>query len=440
MVTDDWAYAAWGRSLAVGNIRLHPADTYPQPVGYLLGLLVQPFPPVRAFQVITALALAAALAGVFRAGLRSGGPLGAAVAATALALTTGWMHNLQGAVFDAVIGALVGLAAGSRGRVRVGLLVIAGLARPEAWAVAALAAFMGSRGRFWPFRVAAAIAGGLAAPIIWALSDLAAWGRPFAFLNQLHGQSPVTGSSLAGAVTSAPGAVARLGYLSPGGAASALWSATSGESGAVLVAVGAAGLLLQLALWRRRRDDLFVPFAAALWALGLFLEFQNGLQPFLRYTYPLVVLLAVGFAPAVGWRWRGGARIATAVAVAACAAVAAVAVSGWSADPPQPVTRQAQSISASLPELRAALRCGPVGVFASRRPASALAPVIAVTAGAELGSLPTFHDPSQASGYPSVLLPENVGGALPQGVRVWVPVGVLVLSPACSSRVLSQLG
>lgn len=436
MGADDWAYAAWGRTLWAGHLQLQPANTYAKPLGYLLGFVAAPFAADRAIPIVSAVALAAAVTGVFRAGRRAGGPAGALASTAALVFAPGFEHSLQWAGIDGIVGALVAVALATRGRAQVSLLVVAGLARIEAWPVAAVAAFQAGSGRSLPVRVASAIAAGVAAPLIWAGCDVITWGHPFAFIRQLHGGHS---SSFPADLWRSPAGGPHLGYLNPGSAASAVWSSTAAEAGIVTLLAAVAGLLvLAVRAAKRRQVDLTLA-AALIWAAALFVEFQHGLQSFDRYTFPLVVLLAIAVAPLAGRiPWQGDLPVFAIAAI--CAALTGVWAVTTDQHPPQPETTRAQLVSASLPQLRAALACGRMGVFATRLPASPIAPLIAVLANAQPASLPTLHAASAARGYPSTLMPLNIGGRIPPGRRVTLPIGVLVLSPACSSRFDSGIG
>ena len=442
MVTDDWAYTVWGDTFWNGHLRLPATATYGKPLGYLIGLAAAPFDADRAIPLLSAVALAAAVAAVFRAGLKSGGPAGAAAAVTAFVLAAGFAQNFHWALIDGIVGALVALAAASNGRMRVGLLVIAGLARIEAWPVAALAAILATRGRRLPVRLAAGAAGGLAAPLIWAGADILVWGQPFEFIGQLHGHFPTSawgggsrvaeialGQTVALPALGSPQATSGLGYLGPLQAVSALWQTTSSEAGALAAILGAAGLLMLL-VRNRFAGDLFAPLAAATWAVALLVEYQHGMQAQPRYTTPLAVLLAVGIAPVVRRvPWRGPVALGGAAALAAGVTIAATVA--MRPDPPQPNTWQATLIAESMPTLRAALRCGPMGVFSSMPGPSPITPIIAVTGDTPLTQLPTLHRTRNARELNSTLVPGDVEMTPPRGRRLQLPIGVLVLSPAC---------
>jgi hypothetical protein len=442
---DSWAYAAWGRMLVEGRFHLVAVPTYPNPLGYLLGIAVSPFAPARVIPALVAVAMAASVAWLFQAGARTGGALGGVLAACVFASTYGFAQSLQWATIDACVAAVVLAALASGGRARVGLLMLAGLARPEAWPVAGLACYLAlAPRRPIPVRLGLALAAGAAAPAAWGLVDWWIWGVPFAFLPMVHGhvpgaaaQSGVLSLLLPGggreATLAAAGADPHLGFLSFTGAIAALWHSLVREAGGWQLAAGAAGLALLCARAAARRRVDFLPLAAVLWATMSVVELQVGLQPFARYTFPLVAMLAAGAAPLASLAARVSGTRATMVGAAVCAAAAVAATYETPPDPP-PNMVQAALIVRSLPALHTALSCGRVGVVAVRRPESPTTAMLAVLAGVPLSQVPTVHT-AQAGGHlAAILVTRGTRVPMPPGTAVRTPLGTILLLPSCVRR------
>ena len=439
---DDWAYAAWGRMIAGGHLHLVATPTYPNPLGYLLGLLVAPLAPQRAFPELAALAMALSVALLFRAGTRSGGALGGALAACVFVSTHAFAQGLQWAIIDAFVAAIVVTAVAFPGRIRVVLLVLAGLARPEAWAVAALACYLALAGRHSrPVRAAAAVAAGLAAPAIWAVVDWWLWGAPFAFLPMVHGHAPgadrqggILSLLMAGGGHSARAAAStdpHLGYLSMTGALSAFWGALVQEAGGWQVGLGIAGLVVLAIRAGAHRRIGFLPVAAVLWSAMQIAELQAGLQPFPRYTFPLVVLLAAGTAALASPVPPLPGRRFTVAAAGVCAAAAIVLALSVPPNPPEHMA-QAARIVRSLPVLHSALECGDVGVLTIRRRESPTTAMLAVLAGVPLSQVPVVHSVPPGTPLAGVLVPRGVHIPLPPGRRVRIALGSVLFLPGCA--------
>jgi hypothetical protein len=449
-----WSYAAWGRMLGRGQLHLASTGIYPKPIAYLLGVVVAPFAPDRAIPLVTACAMAAIVASLWKVGHDTGGALGATATVTGLVATVGFAHGLQWASIDVITAGFVALSLATRGRTRVTMLVLAGLGRPEAWPVAGAAGLLEAGRRGWLMRIASGAAGLVAAPAIWGAVDLLLWGTPFAFLRDLNGNppgivafAPTPTQALAAAVLGparsfavALGAAApRLGYLGPGAAVRALWSATAGEAGAAIVVAGSAGLVVVALQAVRRRGDPLPAITAAIWAVALAVELQHGLLPYLRYTFPLAVLLIAGLGPIAGLLWRRRGRVFDWVAVAACLAVTAGSVAAMPPDTPRQAV-QADLVRASLPQLRAVLGCGPMGMLTAHTRYSRIAAIVSTLADTSLNSLPAVHDPAVVGQLPSLLRQNGVSMKLPPGPTVQTPIGTIRLSASCAATIRTRAG
>ena len=189
------------------------------------------------------------------------------------------------------------------------LLALAGLMRPEAWALAALYALCLWRGATG--RERAAYAGlTVLAPALWALGDWAVTGDP---LHSLHGTADLaeTVDRRRDPLTGPYWAAKYLGY-------------TLREPMAIGIPIGLAFA------WRHaRRAGAWLPFAAAVAMLVVFLISPLfGLPLIGRYVRTPAVLLAVYYGVAVfGWRllppihrerrfWIGAAVVAVLASVA----------------------------------------------------------------------------------------------------------------------------
>ena len=166
---DPWAYAAWGQALARGERPLYDLGaTTPKPLANVFGAAVVMLPPARGMAVVVALSLGVLVASLFVAASRDAGGLAGVVAVAALVFGVGLDGVLAFAYIDGVTAALIVLAIALRGRWRIAALVLAGLLRPEAWPLAAVAGFSETRGHL-PRRLAAAGVAGVASPLLWML-------------------------------------------------------------------------------------------------------------------------------------------------------------------------------------------------------------------------------------------------------------------------------
>jgi hypothetical protein len=350
---DAWAYTAWGQAVARGERPLFELGaTTPKPLGTFLGLLVVPLPPDRGFAFVVALALGALAAFLFAAAYREGGAVAAAVAVVALALGARLDQAIAFALIDAVTAALIVAGIAFRGRLRIAALVLAGLLRPEAWALAAFAGFTETAGS-WRRRGAGALVAGLAAPILWSLSDLVLTGDP---LGTLHWQSELYAEA---GVRTMPWA-----HL-PG----EFWDGLTREGGAVLAIAGFLGLVVHYVRGRRSGPADPLPLAVAVgWSLLLAFEIRYGvaeLNP--RYLLPVVVVLALGCGLLVAVIVPSRLRVRSpwpAAAVAAGALVVAVAFMGLG--PPREMARN-EALVTSRPLVESVLACGRLGVSGKRR-------------------------------------------------------------------------
>ena len=415
---DAWAYTAWGQAVARGERPLFElAATTPKPLGTFLGALVVPLPPGRGFAVVVALALGALGAFLFAAAYREGGAVAAAVAVVALAAGAQLDVAVAFAFVDAVVAALIVAGIAFRGRLRIAALVLAGLLRPEAWALAAFAGLTETVGS-WRRRGAGALAAGAAAPILWFLSDLVLTGDP---LGTLHWRSERHAEE---------GLGTKPWSDVPGG----FWDALAHEGGAVLAITGFLGLVVHFARGRRTGPVDPLPLAVAVgWSLTLALETRFGTELNARYLLPVVAVLALGcgllVAAFVPSRFRMGSPWPPA-AVAAGALVVAVAFMGLEIGVPREMARN-EALVTSRPLVESVLRCGMLGVSGGRR-ARVVIPKLAASSRRPLHDFGLYPGDGPYAG----VLHSTLGGRVRNPtLPPWPPrstgLGPLAVAPQC---------
>jgi hypothetical protein len=410
---DAWAYAAWGQALARGEQLVYNTATTPKPLASVLAAMVSPLPPTRAWALVVALALGVLVAALFAAGSREAGALGGVVAVGAFLVAAPLERVVWSSLVDAVTAAFVVLAIALRGRARIASLVLAGLLRPEAWVLSALAGYTESAGSRLR-RVLLGIGAGVLPLVLWTVFDLAVTGdalasRKFRETGELLNQSPRE--------------------------ALGLFRAAVTESGAVFALVGGVGLLAHA--WRTRRGGEF-PFPLAvgfLWAAALLAETVYGFELNVRYLLPLVAVLALGWGLLVGalvplvW-----SRQTVPVWVAAALAIAATTLAvlgmdyGRAAQRPERVNL---ALERSLPVIEPTLACGDVGLVGRRHIGSTIARLAAATR----TSLTRFEPvkPGQPNRYAAILA---VNGSQVDRLPAWpvreTQIGPLAVNPRCA--------
>ena len=414
---DGWAYAAWGQALARGERPLFDLGaTTPKPLAALLGFLVVPLPPERAFAVVAALALAALAASLFAVAYRAGGTIAAAISVVALLVGARLNVVLAFGYIDAVVSALILVGIALRGRLRVAALVLAGLLRPEAWVLAAVAGFSETAGPLRR-RAGGALVAGVIAPALWILSDVALIRDP---LGTLHWASYRRGEL---AVVNVPWTEV------PG----EFWSALTEEVSAVVAIAGVLGLALHFLRTRRGLAADPLPVAVVVvWPLLLVLETHyGGLNP--RYLFPVVPLLALGCGLLAAQLLRSLLRMRSpwpGVAVAAGALVIATISMGIGPGVPEQMARNA-AIAETRPAVESVLSCGRLGV--TRRIAAR--DVIPQLAASSRGSMYEFGIYRHGRRFAAVLHRTRrlrpADPALPPWPRYDTPLGPLAVAPAC---------
>jgi hypothetical protein len=416
---DGWAYAAWGQALARGERPLFDLGaTTPKPLAAVIGLLVVPLPPERAFAVVAALALGALAASLFAVAYREGGAAAAAISVVALLVGAQLNVVVAFGYIDAVASALVLAGLALRGRLRIAALVLAGLLRPEAWALAAVAGFSETAGSLRR-RAGGALIAGLVAPVLWILSDFALMRDP---LGTLHWQSQRERE--VGAVN-VPWADV------PGD----FWTALTEEASAVLVFAGLIGLVLHYGRAGRRAVADWFPLAVVVvWPLLVLLEthYSGGVNP--RYLLPVIPLLALGCGFLAASIFPSRLRMQSpwpGVAVAAGALVVVAISMAVGPGVPRQMTRNA-AIEATRPAVESVLSCGRLGVT-RRIPARDLIPQLAASSRRSLYEFGIYR---RGKPFAAVLhatqRKRSVDPVLPPWPRDDTALGPLAVAPWCA--------
>jgi hypothetical protein len=418
---DGWAYAAWGQALARAERPLFDLGaTTPKPLAAILGFLAAPLPPARAFAIVAALALAVLAASLFAAAFREAGAVAGAISVVAFVAGARLNLVLAFGYIDAVVAAFVVAGIALRGRWRIAALVLAGLLRPEAWILAAIAGFSETVGSLRR-RVAGAVIAGVFAPALWVVADLVLIGDP---LGTMHWQSQrrrETGSPNV-PWTDVPGD---------------FWSALNDQGSIVLVLVGLLGLGLQYARTRRRGSGDVLPLAVVVvWSPLIALQvLYGGVNP--RYLLPVVAVLALGCGLlaahvlpsrfAVESPWPG-------VGVAVIAVVLAAVTIGLAADVRERIARN-EALAATRPAVDAVLSCGRLGVT-PRVSARDLIPQLAASSRRSLHEFGIYRSQNRerfAAVLQSTRRPRPVNQELPPWLRDETPLGPLVIRPGCQA-------
>jgi hypothetical protein len=410
---DAWAYAAWGQALARGEQLVYNTGTTPKPLASVLAAIVSPLPPTRAWALVVGLALGVLVAALLAAGYREAGAFGGLVAVGAFVFAVPVERIVLSSLVDAVTAAFVVLAIAVRGRVRIALLVLAGLLRPEAWLTSGLAGYLesgGSRQR----RLLLGAGAGVLPLILWTAFDLAVTGDPLA-----SRRFQETGQLL---------------HPGPLDALRLFRDSIITEFGAVAALVGGLGLLAHG--WRSRRGgDFPFPLAVALlWAAALLAETVYGFELNVRYLLPLVAVLALGWGLLVGplvppLRNRQTVLVWLAAAMAVAATTLVVLRMDYGSGGRKP-ERVSLAVQRSLPVIEPTLDCGRLGLVGSRH----IGTTIARLAAATRTSLSRFDrvEPGQAMSYAGILAVEGSEvGRLPAWPVRETSIGPLAVNPRC---------
>ena len=360
---DSYYSMLWGRELLDG--RLPSYDAYraptPHPLAIALGALISPLghDAERLWILICVASFVALVAGIYRLGRVAFTPLVGLVAALLLCSRFDFAFYAARGYLDIGYMALVVWAAAleaarpRRGTAVLVLLALAGLLRPEAWVMAGLywlwVAWPASRRERVRLAVLAALG-----PVIWAASDFIVTGDPLWSLTYTSAFAEELGRS-----------------QSAGMVPAAMWEFIVKLDKITIVLGGLVGLAAAIALVPRRTP---VPLAVLLAGIGTFLLVGvAGFSVIDRYLLvaALMVILFCAFALA-GWTTLvPGTRARRAwTAGAGLVALGGLVLTFVSLD----LTKLNTELSfrgdahAALhdalddPEVRDALRCGPVNV------------------------------------------------------------------------------
>ena len=182
--TDSWAWIVWGREVAQLDLNTDVGGSpawKPLPVLFTLvfSLLGEAAPELWLW--IARAGGLLALVAAFRLAARLAGPWAGAVAAVALLLAGSWMRSAAHGYSEGLVAAALLFAferhLDGRRRAAWALLVVAALARPEAWVFLGAYTFFGwSRDERDPRLVAVALA---VVPLLWIGADWWGSGDPF---------------------------------------------------------------------------------------------------------------------------------------------------------------------------------------------------------------------------------------------------------------------
>jgi hypothetical protein len=189
--SDSIFAVAWGSELAEGRLPEFSGDDLPvkHPLAIGLGVVVAPLTPqgsIDAYSMLALLAFLAVLYATFRLGRAVAGVAAGALAAVLVAahpyVESTALRGLTDGLFAALalLAAALAIESGTRRwRAVLSLLAVAGLLRPEAWALALpYGIWVASRSDSWRRRIVIG-AFVLAAPALWLAADAALTGDPW---------------------------------------------------------------------------------------------------------------------------------------------------------------------------------------------------------------------------------------------------------------------
>lgn len=301
-------HLVWGRALADGTLDSFATGPTPHPSLLLLGAAASPLGDEGGYLVTYVLfgplAFGLLAAAVFEVARRLSSRWAGAVAVLILATSTGVVSIAGAARYDVAFAALVmsavalEMARPRRGVAPLACLAVAGLVRPEAWAVAGVYLLWAAPALSWPARARAALLAA-AAPALWMAMDALVTGDP---LYSLH----VTDRASA----------ALYGQFSPGENLHVAWHDLVWYLGALPLLLLAPAALLLL---RDRPRGALPPLAVLAVTLGVFLFLlSQGMASSERYLLVPACVLAILAAMAVD---GGGRRTPLRVIAGVCLAL-----------------------------------------------------------------------------------------------------------------------
>ena len=241
--------------------------------------------------------------------------------------------------------ALIAIAFALRRRGRLVALVLAGLLRPEAWALASLGTFAEFGGSVRRRAVIASMSA-LAAPLLWLAFDAAATGDPLATTHRTEA-FPGRGRSWADVLEALVDRISPLGFA--------------------LGALGIAGFVLH-ARARGRAGALLPAATIVVWPVVLVVEANRGFPIAYRYLLPAIVAVALGVGFLVA---RLVPRVLPAWAATALAATGVVVLTLTTRFDAETSALRVHRILAAAPGVERTLDCGTVAVAGPDRPSRA---------------------------------------------------------------------
>ena len=298
MNPDNYALLAWGKQVAsLHQITLDNGFTTPHPLPMALGaLLFHGGTPIGFFTFVAAVSLLVIAGSCGIAAWRRQGAPAAVLAILLIGTSDGLGESaaLRGVdlISTAAIAAALAVAPG-RWKLRVALICLAGLVRPEPWALAAAVAFLGYQAPLLR-RCLAGIVAGLIAPVLWATWDAIVAGDPLLAVNRTDQLADIARKLTP--LREAPKVMARM-------------IMTIDEPLLFAVAAVGMGVVLVEALRRRRLPVDPLPYLVVTVIPAVLLaEIARDYPLRVRYLLPVAVVIAIEAAVALVAAGRAARR------------------------------------------------------------------------------------------------------------------------------------
>lgn len=425
---DGWAYTMWGQSLARGEGLAFKGQTIPKPLPITLSFMTSWLPDAWGPIVIMSVAVGGLVAGLLWSGTALRGAIAGGAAVIAIFLSTTVDSLLE--MSDGVCAACIVWAVATRGRWRIGLFVLAGLLRPEAWPLAFIAGYFESRGPDRKHRVIVSLASGFAAPVLWMAFDWILAGDPLASMHWLQ----------AARLERAGGGPAPLVPKSASDAITTLKAVLAPDAPSLIVLLAGIPGLVMLSRRVARPPARSEPYPLIVFVTGLVTLvafFIVVAELYERYMLPFTLtMLSLGAGCLLGTLVRK--RISVVPVAAAC--IVFILVGTWRLDV-SPFRKRTAAVTekaaTSLPAVRAVADCGRIAVSGNWRARSYI-PFLAGLSGMSARKFVVNNDPDGKPLVPGphvgaiIKLHAGRGGRLPDWPTHRIPLGILAIRPGCS--------